>query len=82
MAAGYRVHPRAIAAQLEVGMGDQAESLKLAYQDTFTRIVLRGKSIDASLAHEARLIQAALDASLAPCWPPDPPSAPQTCRIR
>jgi multiple sugar transport system substrate-binding protein len=64
-----------------VGLGTQSDTLKLAYQDVFTRIVLRNQDIGSALDYEAGVIQGALNTAEAPCWPPDPPST-GTCQIK
>jgi multiple sugar transport system substrate-binding protein len=77
----YTTSKKAIAAWLEVGLGTQGDTLKLAYQDVFTRIVLRNQDIGSALDYEAGVIQGALNTAKAPCWPPDPPST-GPCQIK
>jgi multiple sugar transport system substrate-binding protein len=77
----YLANKKAIPALLEVGMGTQSDNFHLAYQDLFTRVVLRGQNITSALDYEAGQIQQAIDTTKAPCWPPDPPST-GPCRIR
>ena len=74
IASRYTSSKKAIPAQLEVGLGTQSDALKLAYQDAFTRIILRNEDIASALATESAAVQKALDTARAPCWPPDPPS--------
>jgi multiple sugar transport system substrate-binding protein len=81
IATKYTTNKHAIAAQLEVGLGTQGDALKLAYQDAFTRIILRNEDISAALAYESAQIQQALNTAKAPCWPPDPPST-GPCQIK
>ena len=77
----YATSKDAIPAWLEVGLGTQSDTPKLAYQDVFTRIVLRNEDIPTALDYEAGVIQKALDTARAPCWRPDPPST-GTCQIK
>jgi multiple sugar transport system substrate-binding protein len=77
----YATSKNAIAAWLEVGLGTQSNTLKLAYQDAFTRIILRNEDIQTTIDYEAGVIQRALDTANAPCWRPDPPST-GTCQIK
>lgn len=81
VADAYTSNKKAIAAGLEVGLGTQSDTLKLAYQDLFTRIILRNQDINSALDYEANVIQGALNTAKAPCWPPDPPST-GTCQIK
>jgi multiple sugar transport system substrate-binding protein len=81
VASRYGADKKAISAQLEVGLGNQGSNLKLAYQDVFTRIILRNQDIPSALDYEAGQIQQALNTARAPCWPPDPPST-GPCQIK
>lgn len=81
VAGKYESNKKSIAAWLEVGLGSQGDTLKLAYQDLFTRIVLRNQDISSALDYEANVVQTALNTAKAPCWPPDPPST-GTCQIK
>ena len=77
----YLANKKAIPALLEVGMGSQGDTFHLAYQDLFTRIVLRGENITSALDYEAAQVQQAIDTAKASCWPPDPPST-GPCQIK
>jgi multiple sugar transport system substrate-binding protein len=81
VASKYTTGKKAIAAWLEVGLGTQSDTLKLAYQDAFTRIILRNQDIGSALDYETGVIQGALNTAKAPCWPPDSPST-GTCQIK
>jgi multiple sugar transport system substrate-binding protein len=77
----YLANKKAIPALLEVGLGSQTDAFKLAYQDAFTRIILRNQDIGSALDYDAGQIQQALNTAKAPCWPPDPPST-GPCQIK
>jgi len=77
----YLANKKAIPALLEVGLGAQGDAFKLAYQDVFTRIILRNQDVTSSLDYEAGQIQQALNTAKAACWPPDPPST-GPCQIK
>ncbi|HKF76333.1 MAG TPA: ABC transporter substrate-binding protein [Candidatus Dormibacteraeota bacterium] len=77
----YLADKKGIPALLEVGLGSQGDAFHLAYQDLFTRIVLRDQDITSSLDYEAGQIQQALNTAKAVCWPPDPPST-GPCQIK
>jgi multiple sugar transport system substrate-binding protein len=77
----YLANKRAIPALLEVGMGAQGDAFHLAYQDVFTRIILRGQDAGSSLDYEAAQIQQQINTAKAACWPPDPPST-GPCQIK
>ncbi len=77
----YLANKKAIPALLEVGLGNQTDAFKLAYQDVFTRVILRNQDVASSLDYEAAQIQQQLNTAKAPCWPPDPPST-GPCQIK
>jgi multiple sugar transport system substrate-binding protein len=77
----YTTSKKSIAAWLEVGLGTQSDTLKLAYQDIFTRIILRNQDIGSALDYETGVIQGALNTAKVPCWPPDPQGS-GTCQIK
>ena len=67
--------------KLPVGLGTTSDQFTLAYQDTFTRIILRDQDIQAVLNDEATRLQNLLNTAKAACWPPDPPST-GPCQIK
>jgi multiple sugar transport system substrate-binding protein len=73
VAARYAADKSSVVALLPVGLGSTSDQFTLVYQDTFTRIVLRGEDVQTVLNDEAGKLQALLDAARASCWPPDPP---------
>jgi multiple sugar transport system substrate-binding protein len=64
----------ALPALLPVGLGDKGGEFNKIYRDVFTRIVLQGEDIPTVLAAEGTNLQNLMDATGAPCWPPDPAS--------
>jgi multiple sugar transport system substrate-binding protein len=81
VAARYAADKSSVVALLPVGLGSTSDQFTLVYQDTFTRIILRGEDIQSVLSDEASKLQTLLDTARAPCWPPDPPST-GTCQIK
>jgi len=81
VAAKYASDKNAVVALLPVGLGSTSDQFTLAYQDTFTRIVLRNEDIQTVLNDEAGKLQTLLNTAKAACWPPDPPST-GTCQIK
>jgi len=81
VAARYASAKNAVVALLPVGLGTTSDQFTLAYQDTFTRIILRDQDIQAVLNDEATRLQNLLNTAKAACWPPDPPST-GTCQIK
>jgi multiple sugar transport system substrate-binding protein len=73
--------PRALPAQLPIGLGAEGGNFNRIYRDTFTRIVQRRENTMSVLTDEAAKLQEIMNKSGAPCWPPDPPSR-GPCRIR
>jgi multiple sugar transport system substrate-binding protein len=73
--------PDALASLLPVGLGALGGEFNKVYLDTFTRIIVRGENIRSVLDQEARNLQAVMDQSGAPCWPPDAPST-GACQVR
>src|SRR5499427_5384207 len=74
VAAKYAASKNAVVALLPVGLGGKSDQFTLAYQDTFTRIILRNEDIQTVLNDEAGKLQTLLNTAKAACWPPDPPS--------
>lgn len=66
--------PDAITALLPVGLGDLGGDFNQVYRDAFIRIVVNGEAIEPVLSDTGDQLQAILDMTQAPCWPPDPPS--------
>ncbi len=64
----------ALPALLPVGLGDQGGAFNEIYKSAANRILLDGEDIPTVLAEEAANLQALLDDTGAPCWPPDAPS--------
>jgi multiple sugar transport system substrate-binding protein len=77
----YVANKSSVVALLPVGLGARSDQFTLAYQDTFTRIVLRNEDIQTVLDDEAGKLQDMLNTAKAPCWPPDPQSS-GTCQIK
>jgi multiple sugar transport system substrate-binding protein len=81
VAAKYAADKNAVVALLPVGLGTTSDQFTLAYQDTFTRIILRNEDIQTVLNDEAGKLQGLLTTAKAACWPPDPAST-GTCQIK
>jgi multiple sugar transport system substrate-binding protein len=81
VAAKYASTKNAVVALLPVGLGTTSDQFTLAYQDTFTRIILRNEDIQTVLNDEASKLQSLLNTAQAKCWPPDPASS-GTCQIK
>lgn len=64
----------ALPALLPVGIGAKGGDWNKAYNDTFTRIVLKNEDIQTVLNDQAAKVQQILNDTKAPCWSPDPPS--------
>ncbi len=71
----------ALPSLLPVGLGGKGGEFNKVYLDTFTRIVLKGEDIAKVLDEQAKIMQAILDETKAPCWPPDPPSE-GACKVK
>jgi multiple sugar transport system substrate-binding protein len=81
VAAKYASAKNAVVALLPVGLGAKSDQFTLAYQDTFTRIILRNEDIQTVLNDEASKLQDLLNTTKATCWPPDPQSS-GPCQIK
>ena len=64
----------AFPALLPAGLGTRGGDWNKAYNDTFTRIIMKNEDIATVLADQAKVIQAILTETKAPCWAPDPVS--------
>ena len=71
----------AIPAMLPVGLGPRSGEINKIFRDAFTRIVINGEDIKTVLESETTSLQALLDETGAPCWPPDPPSE-GACKVK
>jgi multiple sugar transport system substrate-binding protein len=80
VSAAYTSRKKTVAALLPVGLGAMSDPYTLAYQDTFTRIILRSEDVPTVLNDEAGKLQALVEAANVGCWPPDPASV-GPCRI-
>jgi len=63
--------PNALPALLPVGLGDRGGEINEIYRNAFSRIVLNGEDIQTVLDAEGAALQALMDETGAPCWPPD-----------
>lgn len=63
--------PDALPALLPVGLGDRGGEINEIYRNAFSRIVLNGEDIQTVLDAEGAALQALMDETGAPCWPPD-----------
>ena len=89
--AGVKLEAEAIAKQsnaknaiqslLPVGLGAKGGEWNKVYQDTLTRIVLKGEDPAKVLDEQAKIAQSILDDTKAPCWAPDPVSD-GACKIK
>lgn len=71
----------ALPALLPVGLGAKGGDWNKAYNDTFTRIVLKNEDIQTVLDAQGAVIQQILNDTKAPCWDPDPPST-GPCQVK
>ncbi|HZQ08439.1 MAG TPA: ABC transporter substrate-binding protein [Anaerolineae bacterium] len=73
--------PNALPALLPVGLGAKGGDWNKAYNDTFTRIVLKNEDIQTVLNEQGAIVQQILNDTKAPCWSPDPPSS-GPCQVK
>ena len=66
--------PNALPALLPVGLGKRGGEINKIYKDAFRRIIIEGEDIRKVLQAEGDNLQALLNETGAPCWPPDAPS--------
>jgi len=71
----------ALPALLPVGLGARGGEINKIYRDAFRRIVLEGEDISTVLSEEGDNLQALLEETGAPCWPPDPSSGSDPCPV-
>jgi multiple sugar transport system substrate-binding protein len=64
----------ALPALLPVGLGERGGEFNELYRNVFSRIVFDGEDIETVLESEGAALNALLEDTGAPCWPPDPPS--------
>jgi multiple sugar transport system substrate-binding protein len=64
----------AVVSLLPVGLGAKGGEFNKVYMDTFQRIVLRNEPIKAVLEDHAKVLDALMKQTGAPCWAPDKPS--------
>jgi multiple sugar transport system substrate-binding protein len=74
--------PDALPSLLPQGLGGKSGDFSKVYRDTFTRIVLNGEDIATVLNEQKVALQAIMDETGAPCWPPDPDSGGQPCQVK
>jgi len=84
LSAGVKLEADAIKAQssssdavttlLPVGIGSKGGDFNKVYVDSFTRIIVKGESVQTVLEDEAKIMQSILNDTKAPCWAPDPAS--------
>ncbi len=73
--------PDGVPALLPVGLGDQGGAFSEIYKAAANRILFDGEDITTVLNEEAANLQALMDDTGAPCWPPDPASE-GACQIQ
>ncbi|WP_205769769.1 ABC transporter substrate-binding protein [Microvirga sp. KLBC 81] len=64
----------AVVSLLPVGLGAKGGEFNKVYMDTFQRIVLRNEPVKAVLEDQAKVLDALIKQTGAPCWAPDKPS--------
>ncbi|MGH2606589.1 MAG: ABC transporter substrate-binding protein [Anaerolineales bacterium] len=74
--------PDALPSLLPQGLAAKGGDFNKVFRDTFTRIVLNGEDVAAVLAQQKSILQAIMDETGAPCWPPDPDSGGLACQVR
>jgi multiple sugar transport system substrate-binding protein len=72
----------AFPAMLPTGLGTKGGDWNKAYNDTFTRIVMKNEDIQTVLNAQAQVLQGILNDTKAPCWAPDPDSGGQPCQVK
>ena len=63
-----------VVALLPTGLGEAGKRFNLAYQRTFSQIVLREREITGVLDRQAEMLRRIVHTSGVTCWAPDPPS--------
>jgi multiple sugar transport system substrate-binding protein len=64
----------AVVSLLPVGLGAKGGEFNKVFMDTFQRIVLRNEPVKAVLEDQAKVLDALMKQTGAPCWAPDKPS--------
>ena len=64
----------ALVSLLPVGLGAKGGEFNKVYMDTFQRIVLRNEPVKDVLEDQAKVLDALMKETGAPCWAPDKPS--------
>ena len=64
----------ALVSLLPVGLGAKGGEFNKVYTDTFQRVVLRNEPVRAVLDDQAKVLDALMKQTGAPCWTPDKPS--------
>ncbi len=64
----------AVVSLLPVGLGAKGGEFNKVYMDAFQRIVLRNEPIKTVLGDQAKVLEAIMKETGAPCWAPDKPS--------
>jgi multiple sugar transport system substrate-binding protein len=70
------------AALLPVGLGVKSGEFNKVFIDTFTRIVVQNQDIKATLADQAKILEAVIKEAKAPCWAPDTTSGDLACPVQ
>jgi multiple sugar transport system substrate-binding protein len=73
--------PNGVTTLLPVGLGAKNGDYSKAYTDSFTRIIVKGESIQTVLDDEGKIIQGIFNDTKAPCWAPDPTST-GACQLK
>ena len=74
--------PDALPSLLPQGLGGKSGDFSKVYRDTFTRIVLNGEDVRTVLDEQKAVLQALMNETGAPCWPPDADSAGKPCQVK
>ena len=73
--------PDALPSLLPVGLGERGGEFNRVFFDAFEAIVLRGDDPQQVLEQQAGILEEIMEDTGAPCWEPDPPSAPDPCPV-
>ncbi|HEX9680071.1 MAG TPA: hypothetical protein VGA32_01360, partial [Anaerolineales bacterium] len=80
--AAQSASPDALPSLLPQGLAARGGDFNKVFRDTFTQIVLNGEDIATVLSEQGSVLQAIMDDTGAPCWPPDPDSGGLACQLR